>query len=192
MKTIQTDTHLLLVDEINTVTKESWVEEKGNIYQLDLGHSGFHIWNKIIAASPKLGDLPEFETLPPNTEDDVEKLAMKYCPMKMGNKVGDVFCKGFSTGFVTGYKLAKTETMFSLEDMKKAYNKGALYGDSDNTYYFDNLIQSLTKPKEYEFIVEMEEIVNMDFDVIKGEGHYNPMYIKQPKEINNKIQGIWK
>lgn len=73
--------------------------------------------------------------------------------------------------------------------MRKAYNKGALYGDSDNTYYFDNLIQSLSKPKEYEFVPEME-IVKDNNNHGTGDIFHNNMK-KEFKIINNKIQGTW-
>ena len=88
MKTIKTDTHLLLVDETAEIKegdyflfdkKEVRFKSNGEEYHgKDLCHiSGnrrYAVNNsiKIIAASPKLGDLPEFETLPPNTEDDVD------------------------------------------------------------------------------------------------------------------------
>ena len=61
--------------------------------------------------------------------------------------------------------LQDNDKRFSLEDIRKAYQKGALYGDSDNTYYFDNLIQSLTKeqPKGVEMYCEMEHIEAMGY-----------------------------
>lgn len=197
MKTIQTEKYLILVDEaiqpVNGYYYDTFINKIRNTNSAEYGKS--EITLQIIAASPKLGNLPEFQTLPPNTEDDVEKLATKYAKLKLGadyktNIYPDSHAFTYGTfaeeDYKAGYKQAKSETMFSLEDMKKCfYNGGNMKDESEWVFY----IQSLTKPKEYEFIPEIEFIEDDD-DYFNDEetGRSN----QQPKIINNKIQGTWK
>ena len=121
-------------------------------------------------------DIPEFETLPSNTEDDVEKLAYNwlYSIADTINKGNKYSLKALEEGFIAGYKQAKSETMFSLEHMRKIWEVG--------------IIQSLTKPKEYEFVPEMEELG----EVFNGQKSTKMYSDKKPKIVNNKIQGKWK
>lgn len=198
MKTIQTSTHLLLVDETaelngdltyylhlptNTIHRlHSRMAGSKNLYTGMNGgicHGSFEC-AKIIAVSPKLGDLPEFETLPPNTEDDIEKLAKDwYEKAKLNSShMAD------PSSFKQGYKQAKSETMFSLEDMREAFR--ASFGTGK--YGFEQFIQSLTKPKQYEFVPEMEELG----EVFNGQKSTKMYSDKKPKIVNNKIQGKWK
>lgn len=160
MKTIQTKTHLLLVDE--TIKGRSGYNYNYGLFKIDKLEYSYEKhsteWNccvKIIAASPKLGDLPEFETLPPNTGDDVEKLADDYFnknyPVEI-TRASDK--KAILEDYIAGYRQAKSETGFSLEDMVIAMRE---YGNwclsmNEKTKSFEqarfDIIQSLTKPKE--------------------------------------------
>lgn len=66
MKTIKTETHLLLVDETAERPKiGAWYHNDGNIFCC-VNDYAIPKSDEILAASPKLGDLPEFETLSPN------------------------------------------------------------------------------------------------------------------------------
>ena len=178
METIKTDTHTLLVDETAEIkegdymlyksrfldgtvkTYEDYQKADWNIQLVTLSdapyiqravegknaQAGLKGVFKIIASSPKLGDLPEFETLPPNTEDDVEKLAYEQFK-HLGNTL---VTKGKKLGYVIGYKQAKSETMFSLEDIKKAWDNGNNYHRGSliqaSQFTFEKTIESLTKP----------------------------------------------
>ena len=201
MKTIKTFTHLLLVDETAEIQEGDWFINTSSqtVHKSD----GTEIFDyrkdkqvnfKIIAASPKLEDLPEFETLPPNTEDDVEELA--YNELDSEATVG-VTTKGesqmFIQGYFKGYNQAKSERMFSLDDMKKAMfevYKNGIRNPKDGKESFseisDRVIQSLTKPKEYEFVPEMEKETLYTTDGLDYKGDL------QPKIVNNKIYGKWK
>lgn len=208
MKTIKTHTHYLLVDET--------AEIKEGDYLLKYQHNNHPVANeilqcfannapkslgartlvqktekwldnsncfKIIAASPKLGDLPEFETLP--TEDNVIKnLAFDYYNSNEHYRVVDAF------HWSNGYKQAKSETMFSLDDMRRCWYAGIdnqkKYEADEPEMTLDEYIQSLTKSKEYDFIPEMEEAE--EYDKVYGHGDKFP----RTKIINGKIQGVWK
>lgn len=182
MKTIKTETHLLLVDETAEIKEGDWFYNTISIQQSQRDSGIRHPKSvKIIAASPKLGNLPEFETLPLNTEDDVERLALNFDKVKCRNFKREFTSKetyeGVEDGFIAGYKQAKSETMFSLEDMRNFANwindnfnieagreHWTDYGLDENNnsvpqkeYLTKDLvnlyIQSLTKPKEYEFVI---------------------------------------
>ncbi len=214
MKTIQTSTHLLLIDETaETYVKNDWILDNLDdniIHEVEV-KSGILMKGefKIIAASPKLGDLPEFETLPPNvefyclacgisqetpfgkcaphhihcecklrtlpsnTEDDVERLAENNAK-KVGHYAG-------YQDYISGYKQAKSETMFSLEQLKIAMRNASMFTYTKKG--IEKYIESLTKPKQYEFVPEMIQYV--------GIGGRFPQFDK-PNIISNKIQGIWK
>ena len=86
-------------------------------------------------------------------------------------------------GFIAGYKQAKSETMFSLEDIEKAIGLARI-DDGGETFSSDEIIQSITKPKEYEFVVEMEEVEEWS-----DEG--GAFTTEQPKIINGKVLGKW-
>ena len=227
MKTIQTPTHLLLVDETAEIKEGDffvcWETVDGipsNYEVLEATQSNMHPfiqdsenYKKVIAASPKLGDLPEFETLPPNicwdckgniseegicfcnrdTEDDVEKLADDY----VRNETDKTIQLISKYSYKDGYKQAKSETMFSEEDLMLAFyeGRGKSAGSSHMRTFkyhsFEDYIQSLTKPKEYEFVVEMEELAKATGKAVDHDG-FDKEHIKyQPKIINNKIQGKW-
>ena len=224
MKTIKTDTHLLLVDET--------AEIKENTNTIKEGLNGDWYWNsiynsisrigditdfdfKIIAASPKLGDLPEFEKLPPNVEDDVEKLHSKavvevshFWTLKYSSEERRQLLQAMALDFGVnmykeGYKQAKSETGFSLEDIRK--EKTRLYHILENYPQLnggelkDEIINKiLTKPKEYKFVVEMEEKdipEDNELKVASDGGYYSKptqyRRVTQPKIVNNKIQGTW-
>ena len=202
MKTIRLNKQVLLVDETAEIkegdyfhspaTKKILYASKDMLsWNCDTTqqHKG---WTKIIAASPKLEGIPEFETLPPNTEDDVEKLATqraidrKWNPNSLETRrVANEIIKSF----IAGYNQAKSETMFSLEDMNYIYNL-LTYDDLDEDEKIESAkehIQSLTKPKEYEFVVEMEYRVKSGTVEEHKQGKAGYEYY-EPKIVNNKIQ----
>lgn len=223
MKTIQTEKYLLLIDETaeikegkvlydNTI-KEIYGESitpnvtiwlrRGTDKESDIilsRDSNIEVYKtdcyKIIAASPKLGDLPEFETLPPNKEDDVKKLALIAYPkdiVETSKGCFDDLNEANRNIWIAGYKLAKSETMFSLEEVRnlKAYWFGrGILAQKENKISELKPDLSITKLKEYEFIPEIEsKKVNYVTPIWSPEGSY---IAKQPKIINNKIQGTWK
>lgn len=186
MKTIQTEKYLILVDEtiqpVNGYYYDTFIDKIRNTNSAEYGKS--EITLQIIAASPKLGDLPEFQTLPPNTEDDVETSIRKVIGeeyYKAINKDGSQF-----NLLKAVYKQAKSETMFS----EKIYNTAIQVVGDNKIQTLRQFLQSLTKPKEYEFIVEEERL---PFIVNKSK-RKNPLngFEYAPKIINNKIQGTWK
>lgn len=68
--------------------------------------------------------------------------------------------KGYVKGFEAHQELVK-DKLFTEEDMKKAYRKGFLFGDSDNTYYFDNLIESLKPKTEWNIIIDENKKISL-------------------------------
>ena len=104
----------------------------------------------------------------PNTEDDVEKLAngkYKYCSKDNLDKITIDEIRNYKNGFIAGYKQAKSETGFSLDNMKKSmfevYKNGLREpkdGKENFNEIYNRVIRTLTKPKEYEFVPEMEEV----------------------------------
>lgn len=210
MRTVKTDTHLLLVDETAEIKEGElrvayslhgdvpFISEASDIAEKRKRK------DKIIAASPKLGDLPEFETLPPKAEDNESIMegvikSMSDFPYQKNPFLDE---KILQFG-LRCYKQAKSKTMFSLEDMIKAYREGAIdmleaddYTTVDELFEqkqtkeyrglqnWNEFIQSLTEPKEYEFVPEMEEIKCSKCGCINTK--------QQPKIVNNKVQGTWK
>jgi hypothetical protein len=105
---------------------------------------------------------------------DVEKLADEYCTYvpKNAKELRDVNLAklGFIDGFNKAMRLNK-DKVFTLEDMLKAYEKGASFGTTKlgNTHYFDELIQSLQQPTtiEVEIVTEEFESYNEILDAVK-------------------------
>lgn len=203
MKTIKTDTHLLLVDETVVIKTSDWYLDlsvfnnnttinKG-IYQMvypKWGKEGQGDCAKIIASFPKLEGVAEFETLPPNTEGDEMCMFDKAQEYAIGTKSPNR--EAHRQGFVEGYKQAKSK-MFSLNEVKgllfqvgnamryKGVNYASYFNYKNVKEEVDKVLQSLTKPKEYEFVPEMENDIRQTASLYP-----------QPKILNNKIQGTWK
>ena len=205
MKTIKTPTHLLLVDEtadlgINKPFYGYCWNWRDKVHYFNTGLNkdarGRNGIQKIIAASPKLDGIPEFETLPPSTEDDVEKTIMNKWVgrlSKMGFKPDEIdkITEKHSFHYIDGYKQAKSETMFSLEDIENIWNKFVKeeppINNGASSDFLVYLKQSLSKQKEYEFVPEMESVYAEPYS-----GDESDFTIEQPKIVNNKIQGTWK
>ena len=203
MKTIYLDNRILLIDEDkNNIKSGNLILVNSNTYCNAICEyrespcpppyvCNKDISYKIVAAYPKIEDVNvyEFKILPPNTESDIVKLALDFVNTPIPNHTKqdydtEIWISGArQNGFIAGYKQAKSETMFSVDDMRKCWNYA---GDFFNEYTIDDtlemnfgeFIQSITKPKEYEFVVEM---IDVDYSTVK-----------QPKIINNKIYGFWK
>lgn len=82
----------------------------------------------------------------PSSDDDVEKLALKEYPITI---LEDEFDYRFRVGFIAGYK-AKSETMFSLEDMREAIIDSWGSGEDGETFTdcMRRIIKSLNKKKQ--------------------------------------------
>ena len=102
-----------------------------------------------------LGQNYEQRRVKPNTEDDVEKLMFDAIQKARGNDY-ETFYKLAAKNCADVYKQAKSETMFSF-DILNLLKENGYY---DNAVYdlIKDYIESLNKPKEYEFVVEMEEL----------------------------------
>lgn len=92
-----------------------------------------------------------------------------------------------------GFKKAQSlnEKKFSLEDMRAAFEKGALYGTTKtgNNHYFNQVIGSLQQPKVFDIEVEMEE---KHFRIVKDVNGipYDHEYTLELKITNNSIKII--
>ena len=217
-KTIKTDNRYILVDlDKSNIKFGDKIFVNGNTYNNTICEyrdspcpppyvSNKEISFKILVAYPPINGIPEFETLPPNTEDDIEKLAKEFannstsCDYEEGINVGKY------QGFIAGYKQAKSETMFSLEQVKQAIELSRNIKDNSVDDCFtaedisgcteictydwkfhqseEQIIQVLTTPKQYEF---MPETIRVRFP--KGEDGWEDIYA--PQIVNNKIQGVW-
>ena len=84
---------------------------------------------------------------------DVEKLAREWHKQQNFNSLSDnIISVGYLNMFKDGFNKAmelNKDKVFTLEDMLKAYEKGASFGTTKlgNTHYFDKLTQSLQQPK---------------------------------------------
>ena len=67
----------------------------------------------------------------PSSDDDIKKLALKEYPI---TKFEDEFDYRFRVGFIAGYKQAKSESMFSLEDMREAIIDSWGSGEEGETF----------------------------------------------------------
>jgi len=168
-------------------------------------------WNKIIIAYPSLEGVNEYSCLPP-IEDDVEKLVNEHTDNIANSQIVGITNKErnkatnwmiqnrmlnagvlVSQGspyrnaeniWLAGYKAAKQEGCFTEEDMIKfaSHSKPSIsYSEQ-----LDNYKKSLKQP-EWEFEVEEEFIGGMSLG--DGKSYYTTN--KQPKIINNKVQGKW-
>ena len=216
MKTIQTTTHLLLVDETAEINNNNWfINLANNTINQATNWIYVSTCRKIIAASPKLGDLPEFETLPPNMpiKESINPI------QELINELKDTLSKclpEFKTGIqhsilrASAYlenQQAKSETRFSWNQVLHYIGKGFRLGkqvERQPDYYSlcdpladlaSEILQSLTKPKEYEFVVET---ICAYGDDCPSKGAYDKQHLcnVQPKIINKDgktfIQGVWK
>ena len=190
----------LLLDVEGEIKEGDWCcadnhAGKGFIQSLNKTPFKTKLWSKILAATPRIGELPLLPPLP-SEDDEVERMAEKcreeinriaHCCTNEENNV-------FDTGYILGYKAAKADKMYSLEDMKKAiekaqttaYVKTQLYSDHStvkHNFTADEIIQSLSKPKVHEFVPEMETI-NQDYRFDVGQ-------ITRPKILNGVMQGQW-
>lgn len=148
----------------------------------------------LLAAYPKVDGINEFENLPPNTKD-ADVLAWDAAKQIFEQEEGrePAMNEGKDTlvlaAIQLGYMKAKAETMFTLEDMKKAHEAGigwqqyCLKGE-DSTIDRHTLFSRFIKPKQYTFIVEMNR-VKEGYEKGKVDHKYTP------KIIGNKLQGTW-
>lgn len=197
MKTIYHANRVLLIDKAAEIKVGDLIYSNSSLgFGIIASQANFTnntVWDKIIAASPKMGSLPEFETLPPSAEDDVEKSIRKVIGeeyYKAINKDGSQF-----NLLKAVYKQAKSESNNSeLIDFVKSVRDDWENVSEGYQVRAEKLLQSIAKPKEYEFVVEME--------YKDGFGYwykYTPMIASTIKEpialrpniINNKIQGVW-
>ena len=197
MKTVYTENHILLVDETIDIKEGKPCYVDGGI-----GRKGIDTFNssirysvqplKIIASHPPIEGCLEFGTLPPNIENK---------PISIKEYVTDVF--GINNNrlsiedlvlsgndiieTIEGYTQAKSETMFSLEELEhisKSFAAQQYQNDFQLNFrdWFNINKDKLTKPKEFEFVPEIDStLVGLNL-ADKG----------QPKVINNKIYGSWK
>ncbi len=190
MKTIKTDTHLLLVDETEEIKTSDWyldlsvfksdITINKGIYQMvypKWGKEGRGNCAKVIASYPKI-------------EGDEMCMFDKAQEYAIGTKSPNR--EAHRQGFVEGYKQAKSK-MFSLNEVKgllfqvgnamryKGVNYASYFNYKNVKEEVDKVLQSLTKPKEYEFVPEMENDIRQTASLYP-----------QPKILNNKIQGTWK
>ena len=201
MKTIQNDTHIMWVDET--------AEIKENTNTFKEGFNGDWFWNsisnsiarigditsydfKIIAAYPKLEGCLEFKPFPPTHDDVIMEKIIKSIPDFPYQKNTFVEEKILQFG-LRCYKQAKSETMFSLENMKKCYEYAWNKGRNNQSTNISEYIQPLIKSKELEFVPQMEEVEEYHkFIGYKEDGSTKHPFIKKPKIVNNKVYGEWK
>jgi len=99
--------------------------------------------------------------------DEIRNLAKEDFHSELGEgpalneSINSMLVKSYMNGSEFGFNKAmelNKDKVFTLENMLKAYEKGALFGTTKlgNTHYFDELIQSLQQPLEIEVSVEME------------------------------------
>jgi hypothetical protein len=89
---------------------------------------------------------------------DIEKLAFEHSNY-LGGRCSNRAYKSYKEGFNKAMELNK-DKVFTLEDMRKAFDEGCDTVDSDERFddVFNRTIQSLQQPTEIEVEIEMEDI----------------------------------
>jgi hypothetical protein len=92
---------------------------------------------------------------------------------------------GFKNGFNKAMDLNK-DKLFTFEDMKKAFEKGALFGTTKlgNTHYFDELIQYL-QPNEIDVDIEVSWYPKSTYCTSCGSGG---KYMETPCDHKNDCE----
>lgn len=108
---------------------------------------------------------------------DVEKLAYKRLPIMPTFDKGEIINSDTNffirLGWVEGFKASQSlnEKKYSEEDMRKSFDAGIHFNEESsekfvvsdgNKWRWEDFIQSISKPKEYNVEVEMEDIGNKD------------------------------
>lgn len=139
------------------------------------GQNTGHLRYKIIAASPKLGELPEL----PDWKNEVDLL--NPYKIKYSNR---------ERAWREGYQKAKETYKFSEEDL---ISFAKLYHQNKNSIDYiseKELLNNFNQSKELEFEVEMEDS-GLDKNILKESGNTRLVSYLRPKIINNVIQGKW-
>jgi len=117
-----------------------------------------------IASSHAIDGVEEFPKLSKQNCDelfgvvDIEKLAFEHSNY-LGGRCSNRAYKSYKEGFNKAMELNK-DKVFTLEDMRKAFDEGCDTVDSDERFddVFNRTIQSLQQPTEIEVEIEMEDI----------------------------------
>lgn len=172
-----------------------WLKPSEKKYTVNICHDGLALNNlsskevmrrnpftsyKILAANPKLGDLP---LLP--LPDEAEKLAKEIKSFESDDRLYTAYQDGLEDGFIKGYKAAKQDT-FTKDDMIGfAEWSGKNYKWTDNNdeeYKSEELLQLyIDRNLKKQFVPEMMQVE----DAFEKENSF------KPKVINGIIQGTW-
>lgn len=121
---------------------------------------------------------------------DVEKLAYEFAPVQIDDydgkfaeyDINENVRDGVKYGFQKALEFL-SDKMFTLEDMEKSWSAGyhrkvdELHGNQ--LRYFEDCIQSLSKPNSWEVELEMEDKIALAGNTVIG---------KEPKLSNGKIK----
>ena len=109
------------------------------------------------------------------------KLSKQNCDEIFGvyspSELSKVLTEGERGAFEFDYCIEREhnkDKLFTIEDMLKAYEKGASFGTTNlgNTYYFDELIHSMKQPMEIEVEI-VTESMNLDEIRLQSKGFLN-------------------
>lgn len=98
--------------------------------------------------------IPSFD-VPEEWEEEVEILADKY-----SHTIEDEYISKHNLliytfeGFKSGYNAAKEKYKWTDEDMEKIYNKGVIDGEDIFVGFFEDRLEEIKQPKEYEVDIE--------------------------------------
>lgn len=202
------DNRIVTIDEDAEIKDCFYLVGKDGIWHTNKCHP--NVWNgitsKIIASYPKLEGVPEYESLP--IEDDVEKYHGNTLSHWKQNAEENYVTTPISVlKYITVLEeAAKKEGCFTKEDLRQAFEHGFDANRADFDYEngetvsgaFNHYLSTLKQP-EWEFVVEMEccQDYQQTIKRAKDGSMYESGYStccnkKEPKIINNKIQGVWK
>ena len=109
---------------------------------------------------------------------DVEAESMKYFDKMMSEGRGFELTHGWKKRFIEIFKAAQSlnEKKYSEEDMMLCWDSAQSWREDKNTW--EKFIQSISKPKEYNVELEMEDKIALDGHTVIG---------KELKITNNSI-----
>lgn len=185
LETIQTDTHILLIDKSAEV--KNCVFYKPFTKTIEETHYGFSIplneGYKIIASSPRIANVAEFSSVPDDVSANMwyieHNMVKKYAMDVLKQKWSHLYINGYpnppypsqyeselNSIMVDKYSSLYHHTMvFSRKHLELCWNA------DKSTQTFDEFILSLNNIIKYEFIPDIDTII---------------------KKVDTKIQGTWK
>ncbi len=186
MKTIKTDTHLLLVDETAEIKEGDYAlqfndigTEPKEIFKVEYHIPPECFVRKIIAASPKLEGIPEFETLPPNKKvksiEDAD-FTMKF-PLKYNES--DDAIEASDGEYIAELSSCKGDLLFLIEAANEKYQKEYILPPNTEDDVLNEFLNRMypfqedTVEEHKDLIHLQRKMITIGFNLAKSETMFN-------------------